>query len=142
MSIAKRFCQIVFPVVVLILLLLSCTNVASAAATTQEKEIAKIAQSNEKVITAICMVYQRTCVIALQTEKFTDKSGYDKFCAELENEIMQKYNLDKVIISRNPKIMHAISKIEKMSESEREEAIEKILERHENGNRPPMIQPR
>ena len=142
MSTTKKLCQILLPILALVLLLLSCRTFASAAATSQETEIAKLAQTNEKVKTAKCIVYQRTCVIAIQTEKFTDKSEYDKYRTDLETEILQKYNLDKVIISRNPKVMHAISKLEKMSESQREEAIEKFLKEHESQTRPPMVQPR
>lgn len=141
MKIIKKLSLIVLPVLALILLLLPVT--AFASATAQETEIADLAETHEKIKTAQCLVYQRTCVIAIQTEKFTDKSEYDSFRNDLQTEILQKYNFDRVIISRNPKIMHAIDKLQKMSESEREQAIEKFLQQFENSNgRPPMIQPR
>ena len=141
MTVTKKICMIVLPILALILLLLPCT--AFASATTQEKEIAQIAESSEKVKTAKCLVYERTCVIALQTEKFTDKSAYDQFRTELEMEILEKYNLDKVIITRNPKIMHAIERLQQMSETEREEAIQKFFEQCKEGDhRPPKVQPR
>ena len=140
MNVTKKLCMIFLPILALILFLLPCT--AFAQATQQETEIAQLAQTYEKVKTAKCLIHERTCIIALQTEKFTDKSAYEQFRTELETEVLEKYNLDTVVISRNPKVMHAISKLEKMSESEREEAIDKILHQIELPKLPPMIQPR
>jgi len=137
---AKRLALIILPILVLSLLLLPCT--ALAAVNAQETQIAELAQAHEKVKSAKCIIYQRTCVVALQTEKFANKSEYDQFRQELEKEILQNYNLDKIIVSRNPKVMYAISRLEKMSETEREQAIEKFLEQYYDNDRPPMIQPR
>ncbi len=140
MNLAKRFFFIILPILALYLLILPCT--ALAETNEQETKISELAQAHEKVKTAKCIVYQRTCVIALQTEKFANKTEYDRFRQELEKEILQNYNLDKVIISRNPKVMHAISRLEKMSETEREQAIEKFLQQYYDNGRPQVIQPR
>lgn len=140
MKISKKLSLTILPILLLIFVLLPCT--AFATTQQQETEIAALAQANPKVKTAKCIVYQRNCIVALQTEKFANKTEYDQFRQELENEIIQKYSIEKVIISRNPKVMHAISRIEKMSETEREQAIERFLQQYSNGDRPPMIQPR
>lgn len=140
MTIAKKLSLIILSILTLTLLIVPCTAFASVQE--QESEIAALAQSHEKVKTAKCIIYQRACVVALQTEKFANKSEYDEYCQNLKSEILQQYNLDKVVISRNPKIMHAISRLEKMSESEREQAIEKFLQQYHDNDRPPVIQPR
>ncbi|MCM1289164.1 MAG: YhcN/YlaJ family sporulation lipoprotein [Corallococcus sp.] len=136
----KKIYLILLPIIALVLLLLPCT--AFADVSKQETEIAELAQTRDQVKSAKCIVYQRACIIAIQTEKFTNKTEYDQFRQELENEILEKYNLDKVVISRSPKVMHAICQLEKMSESERQQAIEKFLQQHGDTERPPMIQPR
>lgn len=140
MKFSQKITLIILAALMMALLILPCTAFASVQQ--QEAEIAELAQAHEKVKTAKCIVYQRACVVALQTEKFANKSEYDEFCQNLKAEILQQYNLDKVVISRNPKVMHAITRLEKMSETEREQAIEKFLQQYYDNDRPPMIQPR
>jgi hypothetical protein len=50
-----------------------------AMATTTEKEIADLAMQNSKVVNAKCVVYERNCLVAIQTEKFQSKTEYCKF---------------------------------------------------------------
>lgn len=113
------------------------------AATKTESEIAELVKSNDKICEAKCVVYENACVVAIKTEKFLSKNEYDKFKEQLQTELCEKFNLGAIVITRNPKAMHAISEIEKMSEKEREAAIEKFVD-FELNRRPhhPQIQPR
>ncbi len=97
-------------------------------ATNVENEIITLTKKNEKVTDAQCIVYENNCVVAIKTEKFTSKKEYDTFKKTLENELCDKFNFDRVIITANPKAMQAINRISELSESEREDAIKKFVE--------------
>lgn len=116
--------------------------VAAQAATDQEKEICTLVKEKDKIVDAQCAVYQRNCVIAIKTEKFTSKTNYDEFRTQLEKEIAEKYDLDKVMITRSPKVMHAIAQLDKMSDEEREATIQKFIDKLFHRDQHPGIQPR
>ncbi len=129
-----------------IALLLTITAVLPCmanAANKTENEIAQLVKNKEKICDAKCVVYENACVVAIKTEKFLSKNEYDKFKEQLAAELCKKFNLSAIVVTRSPKAMHAISEIEKMSEKEREIAIEKFVD-FELNRKPhnPRIQPR
>ena len=84
---------------------------------------------NDKVTQAQCVIYERCCVVAIKTEKFTTKSEYDKYVDELSEKIKNECNVDHVFVSRNPKVMVEITKLAEKSPAEREKAIKELLYR-------------
>lgn len=103
-----------------------------------ETQIAEMATKNEKVIKAECIVYQRTCVVAIKTEKFSTKTEYETYRQNLIKTIKDNYEVDNVIVTRNPKVMAEIERLRNLSEEERSKEIEKILERELQRCRPPF----
>lgn len=116
--------------------------IAAQAATEQEAQICALVKEKDKIVDAQCVVYQRNCVIAIKTEKFTSKTDYEEFATQLEKEIAEKYDLDKVLITRSPKVMHAITQLNKMSDEERESTIQKFIDKLFHRDQQPGIQPR
>lgn len=99
-----------------------------AFAQTCEDEICQFVKQNEKVIDAKCIVYQRCCVIAIKTEKFTTKSQYTEFLDKISAKIKTDYQVDNVFVTRNPKVMKQIENLANLDETQRENAIAKIVD--------------
>ena len=99
-----------------------------AMATTTENEIANLAMQNPKVVKAKCVVYERNCLVAIQTEKFQSKTEYCKFVEQFEGQAKAKYQLDNILETRNPKVMSKLDHFEKLSETERNAEIQKLIE--------------
>ena len=99
-----------------------------AMATTTEKEIANLAMQNPKVVKAKCVVYERNCLVAIQTEKFQSKTEYCKFVEQFESQVKAKYQIDNILVTRNPKVMSKLDHFEKLSETERNAEIQKLIE--------------
>ena len=99
-----------------------------AMATTTEKEIADLAMQNEKVVKAKCVVYERNCLVAIQTEKFQSRTEYCNFVEQFENQVKSKYQIDNIKVTRNPKVMSKLDHFEKLGDAERTEQIQKLIE--------------
>ena len=110
-----------------IMLVLTIGQVAFAE--TCEDKICKMATENEKVTEAQCVIYERCCIVAIKTEKFTSKSDYDKFVKDLTEKIKGECEVDHVFVTRNPKVMVQIAKLADKTQAEREQAIKELLER-------------
>ena len=113
----------------LLTIMLALTIGQVAFAETCEEKICKFATENEKVTEAQCVVYERCCVVAIKTEKFTSKNDYDKFVEELVAKIKAECEVDHVFVTRNPKVMVEISKLADKTQAEREKAIKELLDR-------------
>ena len=120
--------KLVLVALLTILLALSIGQMAFAQTCCEEK-ICQMATENEKVIDAACVIYERCCVVALKTEKFTSKNEYDSFVKELTEKIKAEYEVDRVIVTRNPKIMMQIKALADKSETERDEAIKELIDK-------------
>ena len=116
-------------ILVLLAILLTLSVGQVAFAETCEEKICQLATENEKVIEAQCVIYERCCVLAIKTEKFTTKSEYDKYVDELTDKIKNECNVDHVLVSRNPKVMVEIKKLAEKTTAEREKAIKELLDR-------------
>ena len=110
-----------------VILALSIGQVAFAE--TCEEKICQLATEHEKVTEAQCVIYERCCVVAIKTEKFTTKTEYDQYVTELTKKIKKECNVDHVLVSRNPKVMVEIKKLAEKSPIEREKSIKEILDR-------------
>ena len=116
-------------IALLALLTLALTVAPVALAETEcETNICEMAKQNEKVKDAKCVVYNRTAVVAIRTEKFSTRSQYDVFVKQLTEQIRSECEVDHVFVTRNPKIMKQIEGLAKLDENERDEAIEKLIE--------------
>lgn len=122
--------------VALLTIMLALTIGQAALAETCEEKICKLATENEKVTEAQCVIYERCCVVAIKTEKFTSKSQYDKFVEELKEKIKADNEVDHVFVTRNPKVMVEIKELANKSESERNEAIKQMLDKEIFRHRP------
>lgn len=112
----------------LLTLILTLSIGQFAFAQSCETKVNELAKENEKVLEAESIIYERGCIVAIRTEKFTSKSEYDSFVKELTEKIKSECDVDHVIVTRNPKIMVEIKALADKSESEREEAIRSLLE--------------
>lgn len=128
----KKIC-FTFALLVAVLVLVP---VAANASTDTETQICEYVKNKDKVSKAQCVIYEHNCIVAIKTEKFTSKSDYDTFKKQLEKEIAEKFELDKVLITRNPAAMHAITQIVKLSDEERDEALERFFEEEFHQKRP------
>ena len=98
------------------------------AETSCEQKICELTKAHEKVKDAKCIVYERNCVIAIQTEQFTQKSDYEKYVKELVEKVKSEHEVEHVFITRNPKVMKQIEELVKLDENQREQAIQKLIE--------------
>ena len=105
-----------------------CLGQVVFAATATEQKICELAKANDKVTDAQCIVYERCCVVAIKTEKFTSKSQYDEYVNELREKIKAEYEIDHVMVTRNPKVMKEIVELNKLDGEKRDKAIQKLLE--------------
>lgn len=106
---------------------LAFTTVAFAQSQTEE-EIEQLALQNDKVQRAECLIYNNNCVIAVKTEKFTTQSQYQQYVDQLVEQVKSTYKLNIVFVTRNPKVMHEIVRLETLPEAERNAEIEKLLD--------------
>ena len=109
------------------------------AETATEQKICQLAKSDDKVTDAKCVVYERACVVAIKTEKFTSKSQYDEYVDGLREKIKEECEVDHVFVTRNPKVMKQIEELNKLDSDKRDEAIQKLLE--EVVQRKPHVRP-
>ena len=126
--------KLVLLTVLTVMLVLTVGQVALAE--TCEEKICKLATLNEKVTEAQCVIYERNCVVAIKTEKFTSKNEYDQYVNELAEKIKSECEVDHVFVSRNPKVMAQIKKLADKSQTEREEAIKELLDKEMFRHRP------
>ena len=120
----------------LLTIILSLTVGQLAFAETCEEKVCKMATENEKVTEAQCVIYERCCVVAIKTEKFTSKSQYDEYVKELTEKIKTDCEVDHVFVTRNPKVMIQIKALAEKSETEREQAIKQLLDKEIFRHRP------
>lgn len=125
-------------ITVLLLTLLLAFMGTVAYAETAEKQIAELAMSNEKVVKAECVIYRRNCVIAVQTEKFSTRSEYERYRGELVQNVKARFELDNVYVTRNPKAMAQIEQLAALSEEERNEKIEELIKQYLGKCKPPF----
>ena len=126
----------IFAIVLTVLCIaLSVTTVAFAQ-TDLEQKICELANQNEKVKDVKCIVYERSAIIALKTEKFGTKNEYDLFVKTLINQVKTECEAEHVFVTRNPKIMKQIEELSALNEEQRDAAIQKLIE--ELSHRRPM----
>ena len=118
-----------FVLLTLLTIILALTIGQTALAETCEEKICKLATANEKITEAQCVIYERNCIVAIKTEKFTSKNEYDQYVTELTKNIKSECEIDHVFVSRNPRIMAQIKKLADKSQTEREELIKGLLDK-------------
>ena len=99
-----------------------------AMATTTEQEICNLAMQNPKVVKAKCIIFERNCLVAIQTEKFTNRTEYSDFLGKFEDQVKAQYQIDNIKVTRSPKVMCKLDQLEKLSDSERNAEIQKLIE--------------
>lgn len=115
--------------IVVILAVLLATFVCAATAQTVEEQINAIACQNDKVLDAKSIVYDKACVVAIKTERFVTRREYEDYRNDLINQIKSKFEIDCVIVTRNPKVMCQIDKLNELNETERDKAIQELIEK-------------
>ena len=119
--------KLLLTLLVIVAVTLSIGQLAFAE-TDCEQKICEMAKANEKVKEAKCVVYERNCVVAVRTEQFTQKSEYETYVKDLVEKIKAECDLEKVFVTRNPKVMKQIEELSKLNEQQRDEAIQKLIE--------------
>ena len=123
-----------------------CTAFTATCAVgqTAEEKICEIAKSNDKILEAKCIVYQRNCLVAIKTEKFVTRSEYDLYLANVRQQVTSECEIDNVYVTRSPKVMKKLSELEKLNDKQRQQAIQEIIEKELNKGLPPIkdIMPR
>ena len=130
--------------IMIIATLCTAFTATCAVGQTKEKKICEIAKSNDKILDAKCIVYQRTCLVAIKTEKFVTRSEYDLYLANVRQQITSECEIDNVYVTRSPKVMKKLSELEKLNDKQRQQAIQEIIEKELNKGLPPIkdIMPR
>lgn len=124
-----------------ILLLLLTVAPTFALATTTEREICDIAMQNEKIKKAKCVIYERNCIVAIQTEKFANKTEYCTFVDNFVNQVTEKYQIDNVFVTRNPKIMNQLDKLDELDDTQKQTEIQRLIDNLLNKPMPLPIRP-
>lgn len=124
-----------------ILLLTLAVAPTFALATTTEQEICDFALQNDKIKKAKCVVYERSCIVAIQTEKFANKTEYCNFVTDFENQVREKYQIDNVFVTRNPKVMNRLDKLDTLDDTQKQEEIQKLIGNFLNKPMPLPIRP-
>lgn len=129
-------------VICLAILMLTLIMIPTLAlATTTEQEICDLAMQNDKIKKAKCVIYERNCIIAIQTEKFANKTEYCNFVDDLEKQIKEKYQIENVFVTRNPKVMNQLDKFDTLDDSQKQTEIQKLVEHLLNKPMPLPIRP-
>ena len=130
--------------IMIIATLCTAFTATCAVGQTAEEKICEIAKSNDKILDAKCIVYQRTCLVAIKTEKFVTRSEYDLYLANVRQQITSECEIDNVYVTRSPKVMKKLSELEKLNDKQRQQAIQEIIEIELNKGLPPIkdIMPR
>lgn len=124
-----------------ILLLVLAVVPTLAIATTTEQEICDIVLKNDKIKKAKCVVYERSCIVAIQTEKFANKTEYCNFVTDFENQVREKYQIDNVFVTRNPKVMNRLDKLDTLDDTQKQAEIQKLVEHLLNKPTPLPVRP-
>ena len=98
------------------------------AETSCEQKICELAKSNEKVKDAKCVIYERSCIVAIKTEQFTQKSDYENYVKKLIENVKSECEVDHVFVTRNPKVMKQIEELSNIDEHQREKTLQKLIE--------------
>ena len=112
-----------------------------AMATTTEQQICNIVMQNAKIKKAKCIVHERTCIVAIQAEKFTNKTEYCNYVSDVELQIKEKCQIDNVMITRNPKVMNKLDMFDKLDDTTKQERIKELIEYYLNKPTPLPIYP-
>ena len=130
--------------IMIIATLCTAFTATCAVGQTAEEKICEIAKSNDKILDAKCIVYQRTCLVAIKTKKFVTRSEYDLYLANVRQQITSECEIDNVYVTRSPKVMKKLSELEKLNDKQRQQAIQEIIEKELNKGLPPIkdIMPR
>lgn len=115
-------------IVILAVVMLLLATTTAFAQTEKESEIVQLVKQNSNVTKAVCLVEQRLCVVAIQANKFVSRTEYQQFVDQTTQQIQQQFGIDKVIITRSAKLFYQINKIASLSEDERQELVEKLLD--------------
>ncbi len=99
-----------------------------AQASQAEDEISALAAQHNKVVKASCVVHNRCCLVALQTKKFTSREEYLQYAEQLKNTVTEKYEVDNVLITRNPRVMRAIDRLSELDDDKKQEMIQRLLD--------------
>ena len=130
--------------IVIIATLCTAFTATCAVGQTAEEKICEIAKSNDKILEAKCIVYQRNCLVAIKTEKFVTSSEYDLYLANVRQQFTSECEIDNVYVTSSPKVMKKLSELEKLNDKQRQQAIQEIIEQELNKGLPPIkdIMPR
>ena len=130
--------------IVIIATLCTAFTATCAVGQTAEEKICEIAKSNDKILEAKCIVYQRNGLVAIKTEKFVTRSEYDLYLANVRQQVTSECEIDNVYVTRSPKVMKKLSELEKLNDKQRQQAIQEIIEKELNKGLPPIkdIMPR
>ena len=127
----KRF---TVSLIILLFCALICATPATTAfaATDTETAITELATADKRVVRAVTVVVERNCLVALQTKGFATKSEYDEYVEQLTADIKAQFEIDRVYVSRSPKVMLLAQKIADADENERQRVIDELIRRGYN----------
>ncbi len=133
----------ILPLIALLTLLIMPSTMALAS-TDNSTAIADTVTSHTNVKTAKVLVTDDMCIVAIQPLGIVARSDYDALVETLTNTIKEEYNIEHVHITRAVKAYRMIDKLSTMTEEEKTEAIDQLLQRVEHGHRPmpmPKLEP-
>ena len=90
--------------IVIIATLCTAFTATCAVGQTAEEKICEIAKSNDKILEAKCIVYQRNCLVAIKTEKFVTRSEYDLYLANVRQQVTSECEMTTYTLRAVPRL--------------------------------------
>lgn len=83
----------------------------------------------EHVKKAQVLQYGKLCVVAIDTENVTTKSQYAQLKQQIAETVKKETDAEHIVVTNNVRVYREIEKINQMPEEEKQQHIEKLLDR-------------
>lgn len=122
-----------------LLMLLLIPNTLAMASTDTATEILSTVESHDNVKSAKVLIVEDTCIIAIQPTGVVTRTEYEALVDSLSTAVCDKYSaISHCHITRSVKAYRMIDKVATMSDSDRAEAIEHLMDKLQHS---PMTMP-
>lgn len=124
-------------IIILALIVLMIISVVPASAfastnantTTTEQTVKDIVKQNKLVTDSVVLVEKDLAVIAVKT-KAISRTEYWDMKTNISNAVQQKLpQIKTVLVTNNPKVFYAITKLNQLSPEERSKQVEQLLDK-------------
>lgn len=122
-----------------LLMLLLIPNTLAMANTDTASDIINTVESHDNVKSAKVLIHEDTCIIAIQPTGVVTRTDYEALVETLTATVCDNYSeISNCHITRSVKAYRMIDKVSSMTDDERAEAIEHLVDKLEHS---PMTMP-